>query len=381
MRLTIVGAGMQGTAAGYDMARFAEADEIRLLDLDPDLAAAAATRINRLLGRSLATHGAIDATDPGATRRALRGSKVVLSAAPYHLNLRLAEAALEVGCGFGDLGGNTEIVRAELALDEAARAAGVTILPDLGLAPGLGNTLAVHAIGQVAEPRAVRVRCGGLPQTPRPPLGYKLVFSVEGLANEYFGKVHVLRDGRRVEIDTFDELETLGFPVPIGCLEAFTTSGGSSTCPWTLADRVRDYDYKTLRYPGHHAAMKVLLDLGFLDQEPVVAGAVEVVPRQLFHTLARRALDFPEDRDLVVLRVSCEGEDERFEIDIVDHHDEETGFTAMERMTAFPASIAMIAMAEGRLAAGAIPLELALDPGLVVDELPRRGIHAVVRRT
>ena len=299
---------------------------------------------------------------------------------PYHLNLDLAEAAVDVGSSFGDLGGNTGIVRAELALHDRAEAAGVTVLPDLGLAPGLGNTLAVHAMAQVDTPRSVRIRCGGLPQNPRPPLGYKLVFSVEGLTNEYFGKAIVLRDGRRVEIDTFAELETIDFPEPIGRLEAFTTSGGTSTCPWSLAGRIADFDYKTLRYPGHFERMKTLRDLGFLDLDPVDAGGVEVVPRSLFHTLAKRALSLPDDRDLVVLRVACDGDGGSYEIDIVDHHDEETGFTAMERMTAFPASIAVIAMAQARLAPGAVPLELALDSAHVVGELRRRGIDARARR-
>ncbi|MAE72436.1 MAG: hypothetical protein CME06_18445 [Gemmatimonadetes bacterium] len=381
MRLTIIGAGMQGTAAGYDMARFAGADEIRMLDVDSERAEAAADRINRLVEGDLARPGTIDARDPVGVRDALAGSKATLSAAPYHLNLGLAEAAVDVGSSFGDLGGNTEIVRAELELHDLAAAAGVTVLPDLGLAPGLGNSLAVYAMDRVDSPRSVRIRCGGLPQDPRPPLGYKLVFSVEGLTNEYFGKAVVLRDGRREEIDTFSELETVDFPKPIGRLEAFTTSGGTSTCPWSLAGRIADFDYKTLRYPGHFERMKTLRDMGFLDLEPVEVEGMEVVPRSVFHTLARRALDFPGDRDLVVLRVVCEGDGGSCEIDIIDHHDEETDFSAMERMTAFPASIGVIAMAHGRLAPGAVPLELALDSTHVVDELPRRGIEVRVRRS
>jgi lysine 6-dehydrogenase len=384
MRFAVIGAGMQGTAAAYDMARFADAEEIRLFDRDLMLAQAASARINQLVdGPPRVSPHQLDATNEAAVRQALRGTAVTLSAAPYYLNLGLARAAVEAGSSFGDLGGNTEVVRRELELDALARERGVAILPDLGLAPGLGNTLAVLAMNTIATPRDVQIYCGGLPQAPRPPLGYKLVFSVEGLTNEYFGRAIVLRQGEVHEIETFSELERVEFADPIGSLEAFTTSGGTSTCPWSFADRLQNYGYKTLRYPGHFAQMKLLRDIGLLDLEPVSVDGSVVVPRALFHVLAKRVIDFPDDPDLVVLRVRCTGVDADREccvtIDILDRQDEESGFTAMERMTAYPASIACIAMAERRVAPGAVPLEKALDAAWVYAQLPARGIHAQMR--
>ena len=369
--LAVMGAGMQGTAAAYDMARFG-GGPVRLFDHDGARATAAAERINALLGRPAATGAALDARDGAAVTRALEGVSVTLSGLPYYLNLGAAKAALAAGSSFGDLGGNTDVVWDELALDGEARARGVSVVPDLGLAPGMGNTLAAYAMTRVRGARRVSVRCGGLPQTPRPPLEYKLVFSVEGLTNEYFGKAVFLRDGRRVEVDTFDELEAVTWP-GLPPLEAFTTSGGTSTCPWTFEGRLEAYDYKTLRYEGHFAKVKLLKDLGLLDLAPLDVAGARVVPREVFHSLARARLAFPGDRDLVLLRVTCEGADETLTLSLRDDHDEATGFTAMERTTAFPASIVCLMMAAGEVAPGAHRLESAIDPARFVAALAARG--------
>jgi lysine 6-dehydrogenase len=152
---------------------------------------------------------------------------------PYFLNPGLARASIDAGASFCDLGGNTAIVAEELALDALARARGVSVVPDCGLAPGMANTLAAYLIERTHVPRAVHIRVGGLPERPRPPLDYMLVFAIEGLTNEYTGEAIVLRDGKITRIPTLDEVESLEFPAPVGRCEAFKTSGGSSTCPET----------------------------------------------------------------------------------------------------------------------------------------------------
>src|SRR5262249_34989707 len=250
-----------------------------------------------------------------------------------------------------------------LSLDEEATKAGVSIVPDCGLAPGLVNTLALYGIETMDVCREIQARCGGLPQKPRPPLDYKLVFAISGLTVEYFGKAHVLRDGKVVEVDTFTELEDIEFPSPVGRCEAFVTSGGASTAPLTFEGKIEKYEYKTVRYPGHHAKFRVIKDLGLLELEPVKVGDVEVVPREVFHKVAAPKIDFPEDRDLVVVRVICrgmkDGKDVTREFDILDFHDEVTGFSAMERTTGFSAAIVCEMVAQGKVEPGAHPLEQA----------------------
>lgn len=374
----VLGAGMQGCASAYDLAKFGEAASIRLLDLHLEQAQAAANRINGLAGKDIVIPGVLDVSNREAVMQALQEADACLSAVPYGFNLMLAECAVATKTHFCDLGGNTDVVRQELALNEKAVAAGVSIIPDCGLMPGMGNTIAVYGMEQLDTCEEVQIRCGGLPQTPRPPMGYKLVFSIGGLTNEYFGKAVILRDGKVQEIDTFAELETLDIPAPVGKCEAFTTSGGTSTCPWTFEGKVKTYEYKTIRYPGHYAQFKLLLDLGLLDLEPVKVKGQSVVPRDLFHAVAQPKLSFPEDKDLAVLRVTCsgikDGQPKSLQYTIIDFHDDVTGFTAMERTTGFPAAIVTHMMARGDSVKGSVPLEKSIPAAPFMAELAKRGI-------
>jgi lysine 6-dehydrogenase len=377
-RYIVLGAGMQGTAAAYDLARFGEAELVLLADIDLDRAKATAARVNRSTGSDLVRVSQVDVQDHEALAEALKGCDAALSAVPYRFNLGITEAAIAAGTGLCDLGGNTEIVLEQLKLSTDAREAGITIVPDCGLAPGMANTLAVYAMGRMDRPREVRIWCGGLPQHPKPPLDYKLVFSIEGLTNEYFGRAYALRDGRVVELETFTELEEVQFPPPVGRCEAFITAGGTSTCPWTFEGKLERYEYKTVRYPGHYEKVKAMLQLGLLDTEPVQVGGTEVAPRELFHQVVPPRIAFAQDGDLVVLRVNCRGEHRRkpaeVQLDLMDFSDRATGFSAMERTTAFPAAIVAAMIAKRKLERGVVPLERSVPPQPFIAELAQRGL-------
>jgi lysine 6-dehydrogenase len=131
----------------------------------------------------------------GPWLQALAGHHVALSAVPYYFNLPLTRAAIAAGVSFCDLGGNTEIVRQQHGLDAEARAAGVAVVADCGMGPGMGNNLAVYAMGLLDQPQQVMIYDAGLPQAPEPPWNYLATFNIEGLINEYYGGMTVLRGG------------------------------------------------------------------------------------------------------------------------------------------------------------------------------------------
>jgi len=376
----VLGAGRQGTAAAYDFLRFGDPLAVWIGDADPDTAHSAAERLRRLAPTRADSifASAVDAADPASLEGFLDPVGTLLSAVPYHMHPRVAGACIRMGTCMCDLGGSTAVALEIHRMDGLAREAGVSIIPDCGLAPGLVNTLAVCGMEEMDVCREVQARCGGLPQRPRPPLDYKLVFAISGLTVEYFGKAHVIRDGKVVEIDTFTELEEIEFPEPVGRCEAFVTSGGASTAPLSFEGKVDRYEYKTVRYPGHHAKFKVIKDLGLLEQEPVQVGGVRVSPREVFHAVAAPRLEFPEDRDLVVVRVTCKGlrDGRRItrQFDILDYHDEATGFSAMERLTGFSAAIVCEMLAEGLVPPGVHALEQAIPGRPFVERLVLRGI-------
>jgi len=375
----VLGAGCQGVAAAYDMVRFGDARSVILADHDGELAAAAAARINRLLDATLATSASVDVADPDALVAFLKPVDAVLSAVPYACNLEVTRACIAAGTHMCDLGGNTEMVWSQLALTEEARAAGISIVPDCGLQPGLGNTLAVHAMSQMTDPADVRIWVGGLAQDPRPPFDFLLTFHIEGLTNEYDEVSVVIQDGQRVELPAFAGLEEIEFPAPVGRCEAFLTTGGTSTCPWTFEGRLRTYVEKTVRYPGHMAAFRAFRDLGLFRRDPVQVGDVAVAPRDFYHTLLAPLISFPEDRDVVALRVSCRGQDhgrdKEVVLELIDFHDPETGFRAMERTTGWPPAIIAQMMARGEIEPGAIPLEVAVPPAPFLAELRKRQFN------
>jgi lysine 6-dehydrogenase len=307
----------------------------------------------------------------------MRGHDAAISCVNYWYNLSLSKAAIETGCNFCDLGGNNYVVDEQLALDAHAKAAGINIIPDCGLAPGMVSILAMHGAAKFERLDELHIRVGGLPQHPHPPLNYQLVFSVEGLINEYIEVARVIRDGKITTVESMTEIEELsfdGFPR----LEAFQTSGGTSTLPETFLGKVRELDYKTIRYAGHRDKFKTMIDLGLCSSDEVVVDRQKVVPRKMFGELLQHHL--PADGpDYVLVRIEFVGDDKRLRYDIVDKQDESTGLSAMMRTTAFPASIIAQMMARGDVRGrGATPQETAIDPDKFVAELERRGIKITV---
>lgn len=379
-RYAIIGSGRQGTAAAYDLGKFGEAEHLLMIDSDPEQARRAAGRINSLLGTDLAEAQTLDAGDVDAVATALEEHRIdaILSGTPYFLNLGLTRAAIKAGAGMTDLGGNSQVVQDQLALDPQARAAGIAIVPDCGLGPGMTTTLALYAMEQLDDPREVFIWDCGLPQNPEPPWNYRLTFSIEGLTNEYYGDCLFIRDGKTTSVPALEELELLDFPEPIGTLEAFTTSGGLTTAADSLTGQLKTLQNKTMRYPGHFEALKVIQRLGLLEPDPVIIEGQQVSPRSVLHALWDPQIRADEDtRDLAIIRVlakgSKAGEPAHARVDLYLYYDEETGFSAMEMGTGWHAAILTHAVASGTVPAGAIPLEKAMDGSTFVREAAKRG--------
>jgi len=363
-----------GHGAVYDLVHnSAGVEHVTVADFDPEKAEFVA----RQVGTDRVGARRVDAGNQSEVVELMRGHDSVISCVNYWYNVDLSRAAIETGANFCDLGGNNYIVDEQLALDEQAKAAGINIIPDCGLAPGMVSILAMHGAAKFEEVEEIHIRVGGLPQNPQPPLDYQLVFSVEGLINEYVEVARVIRDGHIAEVESMTEIESLGFE-GFPPLEAFQTSGGTSTLPDSFLGKVRELDYKTIRYAGHCEKFKTMIDLGLCSSKEIVADYQKVVPRKVFGELLQRHL--PADGpDYVLVRLEFVGknggESKRLRYDIVDKFDERTGLSAMMRTTAFPASIIAQMMATGDvLMRGATPQENAIDSEKFVAELARRNI-------
>jgi len=333
----VLGSGMMGSAIAFDLAQSNGVRSVTLADADLDRAVRAAAAIPGGAVRACR----IDVNDSRAVLDLMKEHSVVIGAVSYRVNASLTALAIEAGVHFCDLGGNDDIVRDQLALNEAARARGVLVVPNCGLAPGLVNIIAAKGAEPFERVDTIRMRVGGLPQHPQPPLNYQIVFSVEGLLNEYSGRSAVLRDGMLTYVNTMTEVEELDVP-PLGKLEAFHTSGGASFLPKLLEGKVRELDYKTIRYPGHCDIMRTLMEVGFTDATPMTVGNVIMTERELFAELLKRRLP-SSGPDLFVLLASIDGildgKRQCREFRCVDYFDEKHNITAMMRGTAYPTSL------------------------------------------
>lgn len=375
----ILGAGMQGPAVAYDLARFANPEKILLADLHLSIAAEKAERVNHLVGKQIVHPLQVNARDDGQVRNFFTSADVIVSAVPWQLNQHLCQVALDCKRSFLDMGNEPDWFWFEFRKrNQEAVDAGITIVPDCGLAPGMVNHLGLYCMEKMDECETIRLRCGGLPQNPKPPLGYKLVFNMIGVISEYSGEALIIEDGKLKFVPTLDDVEVLEIP-PLGCLEAAPTSGGTSTAPYTLEGKVCNYDYKTLRYPGHWAVIRSLRDLGFFDEQPVKVGDIFVTPRDVTVEVVPPKIRFPEDKDLIVVYAQARGKQNArpYEITLhfIDYHDDKTGFTAMERVTGFATSIIAISIAEGRIPHGLIPYEQTMSGHDYMREFLKRGFH------
>ncbi len=224
----------------------------------------------------------------------------------------------------------------------------------------------------------VKLRVGGLPLNPKPPLNYQIVFSPYGLINEYVEDAIVLDHGEIIEKQSMTELETIKFSKPFDEMEAFLTSGGCSTLPYTYRSKIDYLDYKTIRYPGHCSKFKTLLDLGFADETKVPVGDIQVVPRELLASLLLEKLPINE-KDVVLIKVLSRGlkngKNLSLEYTVIDYYDEKNGITAMMRTTAYPISITAQMIERNMIKErGVFCSEEIVPPKPFFEELKKRNI-------
>ncbi|PTQ56546.1 MAG: L-lysine dehydrogenase [Candidatus Carbobacillus altaicus] len=389
-RFIVLGAGKMGRVAARALLETPE-QTVTLADVREEALLAATEEIAETMGRE-ALHRlqtrTLDASDETAIVSALEAHNVVLNALYFTFNEKVAHAAVEAGVHYTDLGGHIMgVTERVLALSEVARAKGVTLIPDVGVAPGMINVLAGHGARDLETIEAIEIYVGGIPQRPKPPFGYAHVFSLEGLFDHYEDDSEIIRDGQRVRVPALSEIETVYFP-QFGPLEAFHTAGGTSTLIDTF-QHAHNLMYKTVRYPGHAERMQLLKTLGFFNRERTVEiesvqGAVR--PRDVLLTMLKKELDLGDDDDVVLLRVQVRGtvqghrRERRYET--VTFRDRHKNVTAMAQTTAYSLAVVAEMLACGEIEKkGALPPELSVPGEMYMERMHARGvlIHAFER--
>ncbi len=261
--VVVVGAGHIGSTIALLLS---EAGNYRVIVADRDAKALA-----EMSPLPRVEHRVLDVANVQALAEVLRDKFAVLSAAPYYLTFNVAQAAKAAGAHYLDLTEDVACTRKVKALAEGAASA---FIPQCGLAPGFISIVAADLARDFDVLHDVRLRVGALPKYPSNALNYNLTWSTDGVINEYCEPCEAIVDGLLLQTRALEELEA--FSLDGVTYEAFNTSGGLGTLCETLAGRVRNLNYRTIRYPGHAAIMKALLnDLRLRDRRDLLKDILE----------------------------------------------------------------------------------------------------------
>ncbi|RQV94637.1 hypothetical protein EH220_07075 [bacterium] len=369
----ILGAGLMGRVVAYYFLHHADGPyPVRLADSCEVTLKNAARWLNSPDVEAVT----VDVEDSVSLMKALDGVKVCSSCVPYFLNPEIAIACLKAGVSFVDLGGNPEVTDQILNMDEAAKAAGVSFIPDTGLAPGLGSILAWELASRFKKCDEVHIRVGGLPQNPTGPLKYAQFFSMHGLLNEYLEDAREIRDGKAVIVPSLEEIEALTIEGE-GEFEAFITSGGTSTLTQTMLGKVNRLDYKTIRYPGHCEKLKLLRDLGLTATQQLTFENGFVSPREMLARVLERHLPQHEP-DVVYVVATATGDNGKQEhMKLVVRQDDKRGISAMGQGTSYPSAAIARAILIGKVPPGAHPQETVIGYDYMKTELTNMGLKIV----
>ena len=373
MKALVIGAGMMGSALAYDLAHSDGVEKVILADIDLERVKKVAQTIDANVEPVK-----LDVNYYDAVVGLMERVDIVCGATSYNHNLLLTKAAIETHKHFCDLGGNMDVVYQQLELHHEAKEANILVLPNCGLAPGLAAIVGAGGAKRFEKVDQIHLRVGGLPKYPRPPLNYMLVFSVEGLINEYLEPAEVIRDGKVKLVEAMADLEEIDFPQPFGKVEAFNTSGGISTLTRMFEGKVNVLDYKTIRYKGHCEKFKTLLDLGFASSEPIMVGNSLRTAREVFQELLKKKLP-STGQDVVLMKVWIKGafdnQKKTLVYEMIDYYDDKLNISAMARTTSFPTSIIAQMVVNGTITArGVIPPEQCVPVEPLIKELKKRNI-------
>lgn len=369
-KVVVLGSGLVGSLIARDLAA-----DGSLSVLAVDRSAQALAPLSGVA--NLATRVA-DLSSAAEVAAAVEGADVAVGAVPGFLGTATLRVLIDKRVPVADISFSPED---PFDLDAPAKAAGIPVVVDCGVSPGLSNLAAGRAAAELDPIESLRIFVGGLPVPRFWPYEYRSVFSPTDVVEEYTRPARVVENGRVVTHPALSEVEKIDFP-GVGTLEAFLTDGLRTVIRTIPAPTMRE---KTLRYPGHAVLMRALRETGFFGGEPVEAGGVKVVPRALTEKLLFEKWRRPEDEEeFTLLVVVCEGihagKRTRITTRLLDRTDASTGATSMARTTGFPCAIAVRMILDGTIATpGVLPLELLGRDHAVYDrfrmELALRGVQ------
>ncbi len=350
MRILVIGSGLMGPAAAYNAMVDDAVERVTVCDLSEDQLGACRETLQGLPGADKVAYRRLDMNDAAEAVAVMKDHGAGVAALPRAASMAAIPLALEAGMPYMDL---TRVADEDLEAWTSSHAgSGGFVILGCGLEPGLTEIMARHLAEQLDRTDELHIQCGGIPERPSPPLGYKIVFGGRRLPLRD-STARAVVDGRLVDVPRYSEPEPAVFE-GVGECEAWH----EGFMPWLLEvdalKGLRAGTQKTVRWPGYSEKVTVLRELGLLSEEPVDVDGVAVIPKHVVDAVLYPSVKMaPEERDITAYRVTVIGEKDgrpaTRSAEMVDRYDEGTGFTSMARTTAFTAAIAARMAARGDL--------------------------------
>lgn len=384
MKILILGSGLMGPAAAYNAITDPAVQNVTLCDFDRAKLDAALVKLAPYPGGHKVSATALDLSKEDDAVRLFSGYDVVLAALPWSASVKAFRAALRAGVPIVDLAipEDADVVDLRRETEEA----GGLILLGCGLEPGLTEIMARHLATKLDKVEELHIKCGGIPEVPTGPLGYKIVFGGMQLPLREIDALAVER-GAALMLPRYSGVEPVDFE-GVGRCEAWH----EGMMPWLLEMEefkgIREGTQKTIRWPGYASKASVLLELGLLSQKPVEVEGTQVVPKKLVDTLLYPYVKLEEgEHDITLFRVELVGMKDGKRVllcsDMIDRYDPALGFTSMARTTAFTGAIVARMIARGDINATGLHTSEALVAGplyeRMIAELREAGITFDIR--
>jgi lysine 6-dehydrogenase len=370
MKILVLGSGLMGPAAAFNAMADPQVSQVTLCDMDRSQLDGARQKLAGLQGVDKLATVVLDLNDQAAAARLMAGFDTVVAALPRQatgLGIRAATAARKPLVDMSSPP-DSEVVE----LKQGVETAGTLAILGCGVEPGLTEIMARYLAEKLDRVDELHIKCGGIPEKPTPPLGYKIVFGGRQLPlRDRDG--YLVEDGKLKRAPRYTGVEPVMFP-GVGQCEAWH----ETFMPWLLElDALKGLKLgtqKTVRWPGYAAKVQVLKELGLLSEKPVEVDGARVAPKKLLDTLLYPYVRLEEgERDITVFRVEVigakDGRPRCYKIEMVDRYDPVLGFTSMARTTAFTAAIVARMVAHGDLKASGWLTPEKLITGPLFDRL------------
>jgi saccharopine dehydrogenase-like NADP-dependent oxidoreductase len=388
MKILLLGVGMQGKAALYNLVNSDEVTEVIAADYDYE---GMKEHVATMKYGDNVRCKPVDASDVESMERLVAETMpdVIIDLLPVAFLGNVASVAVKRGIHLV----NTFYTRPQLrALADDAKQQEITILPEFGLDPGIDLVMLGEALRSLDVVEEIRCYGAGLPEPEAcdNPIKYKVTWTFEGVLKAYRRPGRIIRNGEIVEIkdneqmrpEHVHELAVEG----MGKLEAFPNGDALKYAdvlgvdPSTLKNMAR----YTCRWPGHSAFWRKLVDLHLLDDEPVMVDGVPVDRRKFLAAVIEPHIQLQEDeRDIALVRNVVtgikDGKRVRLIYQVLDRRDLESGFTAMSRTVGYTASIGAILIGTGKITKRGLLSPVRDVPyEIFVAELRKRGIEVTM---